>query len=98
LAGVDLKKHSDGKVDLGFRFKKSFWSQGYATEAAARCLEIGFERHKLKSIIGRSASANKTSIRVLEKIGMQFESQKACEGIKDAVVYRINREDYSKIA
>lgn len=60
------------EVDLGFRFFKSFWNQGFATEAASLCLELGFGKYGLKRILGRAMSENLASIRVLNKIGFKM--------------------------
>ena len=61
-----------GEIDLGYRFIKTAWGKGYATEAAKHTLAHGFDRLALKLITGRAHVENFASIRVLEKIGMQF--------------------------
>jgi len=76
LGWCGLKYHSDvNEVDIGFRFHKKYWGRGYATEAAEACLKYGFEKLKLKRIIGRAMKDNIASIKVLEKIGMKFERE-----------------------
>jgi len=60
------------EVDLGYRFKKNFWGNGYATEAARGCIEYGFDILKLHRIVGRALPANLASIKVLEKCGMKY--------------------------
>jgi ribosomal-protein-alanine N-acetyltransferase len=60
------------EVDLGYRFKKEFWGQGYATEAALACIQYGFEHLSLQRIVGRAVPTNKGSIKVLEKCGMKY--------------------------
>ncbi len=59
------------EVDLGFRFFKKYWNQGFATEAATLCLELGFKQFRLKRIVGRAMSENLASIRVLAKLGFK---------------------------
>ena len=71
-----------GETDLGFRLKRSYWNQGIATEAAAYCLNLGFQELGLTRIIGRAMKDNKASIRVLEKIGMTFASEFEAHGAK----------------
>lgn len=61
------------EVDIGFRFHKRFWNEGFATEAAKASIEYGFLKFKFKSIVGRAMSENLSSIRVLEKLGLVFE-------------------------
>ena len=68
-----LKARPERKeIDLGYRFKKNAWGNGYATEAAHGCLQYGFEKLKLQRIVGRAMPQNIASLRVLEKIGMKY--------------------------
>ncbi|UOE42432.1 GNAT family N-acetyltransferase [Chryseobacterium suipulveris] len=60
------------EVDLGFRFYQKHWRKGFATEAAKKCIEIGFAQLRLKKIVGRVMPENRASIKVLEKVGMSF--------------------------
>ena len=60
------------ETDIGFRFFRRYWRQGYATEAARACLDFGFDQLGLKRIVGRAMKENGASIRVLEKIGLEF--------------------------
>ena len=68
------------EVDLGYRFKRSAWGQGYATEAAYACVKYGFEKLKIGKITGRAVPENVGSWRVLEKIGMQFTREELVDG------------------
>ena len=67
------------EIDLGYRFKRSAWGKGFATEAAKHTLTYGLNDLNLKLITGRAHIENLASIKVLEKIGMHFIS----EGIVD---------------
>ncbi len=60
------------EIDLGYRFKKDFWGNGYATEAALASINYGFEKLKIERIVGRSESENIASCLVLEKCGMSY--------------------------
>lgn len=68
------------EVDLGYRFKKSAWGKGYATEAAYACLKYGFEKLNIRKIIGRAVPENEGSWKILEKIGMQFTREELVDG------------------
>ncbi|MFI5148331.1 MAG: GNAT family N-acetyltransferase [Bacteroidia bacterium] len=59
--------------DLGYRFFKKHWGQGYATESAKAVLEWGHTERKLTTIIGKADILNVGSVHVLEKLGMKFE-------------------------
>jgi len=89
LGWCGLKLNEEGYVDIGFRIFKKYWGKGYATEAAEKSIELGFEQFGLLEIIGRSASENKASFRVLEKIGMTFFKSGECHGIPDASYFKI---------
>jgi len=69
--GLKLIKEA-GIIDLGYRFIKTAWGKGYATEAAQYTLIYGLRELKIETITGMAHIENITSIRVLEKIGMKF--------------------------
>lgn len=60
------------EVDLGYRFLKSFWGQGFATEASAASMDYGLNVLKLDRIIAKSLPDNVASIKVLQKLKMSF--------------------------
>jgi ribosomal-protein-alanine N-acetyltransferase len=69
------------ETDLGYRFMPAAWGQGYATEAAIASLAFGFGSYQLSHIAAMAHRENLASIRVLEKVGMQFigyETVDAC--------------------
>ena len=75
-----LKYRTDlHEIDLGYRLMQKAWGKGYATEAAQYSLDHGFQTLNLKLITGRAHIENLASIKVLEKIGMNFIG----EGIVD---------------
>lgn len=60
------------EVDLGYRFMKRFWGQGYATESSKVWLKYGFETLNLPKIIAKAMPENTASIKVMQKLGMTF--------------------------
>jgi len=76
------------EIDLGYRFIKTAWGKGYATEAARACIQYGFEKLYLKRIIGRAMPENKGSLRVLEKCGMTYIGEEVVDG-HPAITYEI---------
>lgn len=79
---VDLNE-----VDLGFRFHKKYWNQGFATETAQACLDFGLKQLNLTKIVGRAMEANIASVKVLEKIGMKFVEKREFQ-LHECVVYQ----------
>lgn len=58
--------------DIGYRFIKKYWGQGYATESAKPALEYGFNTMKLPCIYGITEIENQASHSVLLKLGLDF--------------------------
>lgn len=83
-------KLNDHETDIGFRFFEEEWNKGYATESAIACLNYGFEELKIRRIIGRAMKKNVWSIRVLEKIGLQYERDIEFDGC-EGVIYKIEK-------
>lgn len=85
------------EVDLGYRFMKKFWGQGYATEASLACLEYGFKTLKLQKIIARAMPENVSSIKVMMKLGMTFRGFKKdpCDPIP-FIFYDISQKEFLK--
>jgi ribosomal-protein-alanine N-acetyltransferase len=63
----------DMRADLGYAYNRTYWGQGYGTEAAQAVLKFGFVTLKLNRLSASVLPDNIGSIRVLTKIGMQFE-------------------------
>lgn len=68
-----LKRDSLEDVDIGFAYLARFWGQGYALEAANAVMEWGWSTVRLTRIVAITAPHNEGSIRLLCKLGMQFE-------------------------
>lgn len=62
-------------IEIGWRLGSAYWGQGYATEGAAAALQFGFEQCGLAEIIAFTVPANLRSLRVMEKIGLQYDPE-----------------------
>jgi RimJ/RimL family protein N-acetyltransferase len=69
---VSAQREGLDDVDIGFAFLPQFRGRGFALEAAA-VLEHGKRDLGLKRIVAIVSSANHRSIRIVEKIGLEFE-------------------------
>lgn len=94
LGWCGLKQLDEETIDLGYRFFRKYWNKGYATEAAQACIKYGFLELKLNQIVGRTAKENKASVKVLEKVGMNFWKEAPCEGIENSIYYRIENSNH----
>jgi RimJ/RimL family protein N-acetyltransferase len=70
FCGLAYRPETD-EVDLGFRFHRASWGNGYATEAGRAALALGFGRFGLDRIVGRAMEENLASHRVLTRLGMR---------------------------
>jgi RimJ/RimL family protein N-acetyltransferase len=61
-------------VDIGFAFLPQYRSQGYAHESASAVLRYGREQLGLARIAAIVSPSNTASIRLLEKIGLRYQS------------------------
>lgn len=64
-------QHDAGEI--GYVLHPEYWGQGYATEAVERVVRFGFDTLGLHRIEARFIEGNTASLRVMEKVGMQFE-------------------------
>jgi RimJ/RimL family protein N-acetyltransferase len=72
LCGL-IKRDTLEDVDIGFAFLPQYWGQGYAYEAAAATMAHGHRVLGLPRIVAIVSPGNQASIRLLEKLGLQFE-------------------------
>ncbi len=57
-------------VEIGWRFKKQNWGNGYATEAATACLQYGINTLGFDKIYSFTSTLNLKSENVMKRIGM----------------------------
>lgn len=85
-------------VEVGWRFARHAWGNGYATEAAKVSLAWGFGARGLDEIVSFTAVSNARSIRVMERLGMvldgPFEHPAMSVGhpLRPHVLYRLPRD------
>ncbi len=84
-----------GETEVGYAIAADFQKQGLASEAAAKCLEYGFNTLNLEKIVAVARPENLASCRVMEKIGMTFD------GIgyyydRDLAHYSIFKENFKR--
>ncbi|SDD17331.1 Protein N-acetyltransferase, RimJ/RimL family [Paenibacillus sp. UNCCL117] len=95
--GVSLKHK---RAELAYWIGKPFWGQGYATEAAKRIVQFGFEDLGLNRIQAAAMTRNPASYKVMIKIGMKYEGTfpqhvLKQENFEDLVYYGMMKSDYT---
>jgi RimJ/RimL family protein N-acetyltransferase len=58
-------------VEIGWRFARTCWGRGYATEAARAALGFAFDVSGLDRMVALHVIGNDASARVMTKLGMQ---------------------------
>ena len=94
--------HFTPAVEIGWRFVKEEWGNGYATEAARAVVDFGFEQADLDQILSWTIPANERSQGVMERLGMtrapelDFDHPRFLDDdrLRRHVVYRLTREDW----
>lgn len=94
LAGVAAAK-------LGYAIGAGHWGHGYATEAAALAVRLGFETllvHRVSAAIGPE---NKASIAVATKLGMSYEGRLRHHVVangewRDSLLYSILADEWAR--
>ncbi|MBV1756569.1 MAG: GNAT family N-acetyltransferase [Dethiosulfatibacter sp.] len=66
-------------TELMYHLAKKYWGKGYATEAAIACIDYAKNHLKIKKIGASIDPENKSSQKVLEKLGFNYVGMKWCE-------------------
>ncbi len=95
-AGLEINQ-PDENAELGYWIGKTYWHQGYCTEAASQVMSFGFDELGLHKIHANHLKRNPASGRVLQKIGMLYEGElrghmKKWGVFEDVVVYGLVRD------
>lgn len=69
-----IKRDGLAEPDVGYAFLPEFWAKGYAFEAAAAVLVFARETLGINRIVAITAPDNHASMRVLNKLGLRFET------------------------
>lgn len=63
------------EIEIGYRFARAKWGNGYATEAAQAIRQFAFKVLGVQRLIAMIDPENHASIRVAEKLGMHYEQE-----------------------
>lgn len=81
-------------LELGWRFKRSSWGKGYASEAAQAVANEVVKQPEVTAICAIADEDNAGSINIMKKLGMQFVKSFVYEdhdlGVADQVVHYEN--------
>ena len=97
LAEPSFEAHFTPCIEIGWRFQRRFWGQGYALEAAQVALRFAFANLNLPEVLSFTARVNERSQRLMQRLGMtrspkdDFQHPKVPVGhaLRDHILYRI---------
>jgi GrpB-like predicted nucleotidyltransferase (UPF0157 family)/RimJ/RimL family protein N-acetyltransferase len=81
-----------GEVHVGYKFARSHWGLGYATEAAQAWVRYGFDQLGLNRIAALVHPQNAASIRVIQKLQFRLSTYKRADRI-DWEIHELLRAD-----
>ena len=70
-----MRKQIEGveEVEIAYLLDREWWGKGLATEAAEAIIKHGYVKYRFKRIVAVIHPQNVASIRVAEKIRMNYE-------------------------
>jgi len=76
------------EIELGYRMMLSQWGKGFATESAAALINYLLKDVKASSVFGFALHQNRQSLKILEKIGMNYQQEFTWVGLPHKL-YRV---------
>lgn len=92
-----VRQNVEGKslLEVGYHFRREYWGQGYATEAARAAVEYAFRQLGAPKAVSLILPENQPSRRVAERNGMKVEKLVTFHDLPH-LMYAITRETYAQ--
>ena len=68
-------KAAESKADIGFVLHPGYWGKGVMQEVVPAVINFGFQKTKLRLIIGEAMPKNIKSIKLMEKFGFRYKEE-----------------------
>lgn len=65
----------ESKADIGFVLHPDYWGKGVMREVVPAVINLGFQKMKLKCILGEAMPKNLKSIKLMEKFGFRYKEE-----------------------
>jgi len=88
-----FRSSDEGGAELLYGTWPRFWGQGLTTEAARVLLSYAFVTLGVREVVAATDVPNRSSVRVLERLGMQFDGRRVLNGV-DTLFYRLPRDHF----
>jgi RimJ/RimL family protein N-acetyltransferase len=84
--------------EIGWTIRREFWGQGYATEAANKCIDYSFAELNRQHLVSLILPENLRSIRVAERLGERLEGTVSLPHLPGRKVfqYGISRDEWQQ--
>ncbi len=103
FCGLKLSNQEGGPMgehEIGWRLREDAWGHGYAREAAAASLAMGFERFDAPHILALTVEENAASWGMMKRLGMTRRADLDFEnddfGADTVIVYSITRKEWEE--
>ena len=74
------------EVEVGYRYRRSAWGRGVATEAATPLVHIALADPATTAVVACALASNAGSLRVLEKLGLECVAEVMLPGTNEPTV------------
>ncbi|RXY98407.1 GNAT family N-acetyltransferase [Fictibacillus sp. S7] len=89
---VSLDPHQEGiYLEISYQLLPNWWGKGYATEVVQCIINYALNELSLKKVVAETQTANKTSCKLLERLGMELERTIIRFGAEQAI-YSISKK------
>ena len=96
--GISLQPiHGQWLPEIGYHIRKDHWRKGYASEAAAACIRLAFERFGYPRVYSYMNAGNVPSYRTAIKNGMSLVDEYDDAHHGRLCVYAISREEWENL-
>lgn len=92
-----LRQSDDEPAELLYGLLPAWCGKGLATEAARAVLAYAFTSLRMREVVAATDVPNSASVRVMERLGMQFERRGTLNGL-DTLFYRVTPEQFDQSA
>ncbi len=95
--GISLQPiHGEWLPEVGYHIRKDHWRKGYASEAAAACIRLAFERFDFPAVYSYMNADNEPSYRTAMKNGMSQVDEYVDDHHGCLRVFAIDRNTWEK--
>ena len=91
-----LTEDPNEALEVGWGIHPEFGGRGLATEASIAVLDYGFDVMDADKIVAITDHENKSSRRMMERLGMTFSENVSAYGDNNCVLYSITKDQWRK--